>query len=68
MGACSALKPAKVVVPAGATFATCDFANEAGSRSYKLYVPSCYKGQALPLVVMLHGCSQRPMTLLPARR
>jgi poly(hydroxyalkanoate) depolymerase family esterase len=52
--------PGKVVLPAGATFATCDFANEAGSLRYKLYVPSCYKGQAMPLVVMLHGCTQSP--------
>jgi poly(hydroxyalkanoate) depolymerase family esterase len=58
--AAGAPKLAKVAVPAGATFATCDFANEAGSRRYKLYVPSCYKGQAMPLVVMLHGCSQSP--------
>jgi poly(hydroxyalkanoate) depolymerase family esterase len=27
---------------------------------YKLYVPSSYNGQALPLVVMLHGCTQSP--------
>ena len=58
--AAGAPKPAKVVVLAGATFETCDFANEAGSRRYKLYVPSCYKGQAMPLVLMLHGCSQSP--------
>jgi poly(hydroxyalkanoate) depolymerase family esterase len=25
---------------------------------FKLYVPSNYEGQALPLVVMLHGCNQ----------
>jgi poly(hydroxyalkanoate) depolymerase family esterase len=36
------------------------FANQAGSRKYKLFVPSGYHGQHLPLVVMLHGCSQSP--------
>jgi poly(hydroxyalkanoate) depolymerase family esterase len=53
-------KSATVVLPAGATFETHDFTNEAGSRRYKLYVPSCCKGEALPLVVMLHGCTQSP--------
>ena len=53
-------KPATVVIPAGARFETHDFANEAGSRRYKLYVPSRYRGEPLPLVVMLHGCTQSP--------
>jgi poly(hydroxyalkanoate) depolymerase family esterase len=44
----------------GARFENRFFSNEAGTRSYKLYVPSAYDGQALPLVVMLHGCTQSP--------
>jgi poly(hydroxyalkanoate) depolymerase family esterase len=49
-----------VPVPEGAQFEDCNYANEAGSRAYKLYVPSGYNAQALPLVVMLHGCTQSP--------
>jgi poly(hydroxyalkanoate) depolymerase family esterase len=49
-----------VPVPEGAQFEERNYANEAGSRAYKLYVPSGYSGQALPLVVMLHGCTQSP--------
>ena len=48
-------------VPDGAQFLAATFANEAGSRPYKLYVPSGYhSGQPVPLVVMLHGCTQSP--------
>jgi len=36
------------------------YTGSAGSRRYKLFVPSAYRGQSLPLVVMLHGCTQTP--------
>ena len=35
-------------LPDGARFEERTYANEAGSRAYKLYVPSSYTGQALP--------------------
>jgi poly(hydroxyalkanoate) depolymerase family esterase len=48
------------IVPEGGKFIEASYSNPAGSRSYKLYIPSRYQGQALPLVVMLHGCTQSP--------
>jgi len=51
---------APAVVPVGAQFLSATFGNEAGSRPYKLYVPSGYHGQEVPLIVMLHGCTQSP--------
>jgi poly(hydroxyalkanoate) depolymerase family esterase len=48
------------IVPDGAKFIEGGHSNPAGSRAYKLFVPSGYQGQPLPLVVMLHGCTQSP--------
>jgi poly(hydroxyalkanoate) depolymerase family esterase len=55
-------KPAQpgVNIPSGGRFIEGSFRNQAGARHYKLYIPSGYRGQALPLVVMLHGCTQDP--------
>ena len=53
-------RPSALPIPAGARFEEAAFTNAAGGRTYKLYVPSGYDGQAVPLVVMLHGCTQSP--------
>ncbi|MGH8579945.1 MAG: extracellular catalytic domain type 1 short-chain-length polyhydroxyalkanoate depolymerase [Gammaproteobacteria bacterium] len=44
----------------GGQFIDGTYTNHAGTRLYKLYIPSAYRGQALPLVIMLHGCTQTP--------
>jgi poly(hydroxyalkanoate) depolymerase family esterase len=48
------------IVPEGGKFIEAVYTNAAGSRDYKLYIPSGYQGQALPLIVMLHGGTQTP--------
>lgn len=44
----------------GGRFIWKTYSNEAGTRAYRLYVPGGYVGQEVPLVVMLHGCTQSP--------
>jgi poly(hydroxyalkanoate) depolymerase family esterase len=57
------VKPRKappVPVPEGAAYLSRTFACEAGSRDYKVYVPSRKFGRKRPLIIMLHGCTQNP--------
>jgi poly(hydroxyalkanoate) depolymerase family esterase len=47
----------------GGRFVQRSFANGAGSRDYKLYIPASYSPESTesaPLIVMLHGCKQSP--------
>ena len=48
------------IVPEGARFIERTYSSPAGSRAYRLFIPSRYREQPLPLVVMLHGCTQSP--------
>jgi poly(hydroxyalkanoate) depolymerase family esterase len=53
--------PTDAPVPRGARFEDAIHAGAHGSRTYKLYIPSgLHAGQPVPLVVMLHGCTQSP--------
>jgi poly(hydroxyalkanoate) depolymerase family esterase len=53
------LRPKTEAKPGDSRMLARDFASEAGSRPYKLYVPPNLKPGA-PLLVMLHGCTQSP--------
>ncbi len=41
-------------------FVTRNFGSNAGPRAYKLYVPELTPAAPMPLIVMLHGCTQSP--------
>jgi poly(hydroxyalkanoate) depolymerase family esterase len=45
-------------LPDGARYLALTYEGAASQRDYKLYIPSTYTGQAVPLLVMLHGCTQ----------
>ena len=53
-------RPQRTSCQRAAKFIEGTYSNPAGSRDYKLFIPSGYQGQPLPLVVMLHGCTQSP--------
>lgn len=48
------------IMPEGTRFVEGNYSNAAGSRAYRLFIPSGYHGQPIPLVIMLHGCTQSP--------
>ncbi|EWY42626.1 esterase [Skermanella stibiiresistens SB22] len=54
------LRPASAPLPDGASFETLSHTNAAGTRSYKLYIPAKRAAEPMPLIVMLHGCTQSP--------
>jgi len=41
-------------------FVDSSFTGATGTRAFKLYSPAGFEGESLPLIVMLHGCTQDP--------
>ena len=49
-----------VAVAAGAQFQALTHHSPSGNRDYLLYVPATRPNELMPLIVMLHGCTQSP--------
>lgn len=50
----------KAPTPVAGQFASGTYADKHGSRDYKLFTPPAAASKPVPLVVMLHGCTQNP--------
>ena len=50
--------PERVSTPG--RFVASSFTGATGTRAFKLFAPAGFDGESLPLVVMLHGCTQDP--------
>lgn len=59
---------AMLQLPPGARLLDVLFSNTFVTRHYKLYIPTSYSGQTLPLVMMLHGCSQNALDFAAGTR
>ncbi len=57
---------APAVKPPAGRFDAFSYTNAAGTRAYRLYVPTGGTGRALPLIVMLHGGTQDAATFAAA--
>jgi poly(hydroxyalkanoate) depolymerase family esterase len=54
-------RSARIIAPGQpGEFVSRSHSNAAGTRAYKLYVPETYTDKPMPLIVMLHGCTQSP--------
>ncbi|NKE47131.1 PHB depolymerase family esterase [Roseomonas frigidaquae] len=53
-------RPATPPLPAGARFLSGGFSGAAGERDFRLYIPANLPAGPVPLLVMLHGCTQSP--------
>jgi poly(hydroxyalkanoate) depolymerase family esterase len=52
--------PREIREPTGEQFQQHSFTCAAGTRQYKLFIPKGHLGRQLPLLLMLHGCTQSP--------
>lgn len=62
------IAPRTPTVDSGGEFLAGSVTCGAGTRSYRLYIPDAYEGELLPVVVLLHGCTQDAVDLARGTR